>query len=264
MFPNATELEILRNFQANLTNILQSQDLTEGELSLRAGFEEENAITDILLGDSLPNMAVPIRIADALGIPVEVLLRDRKEHLEQEFDVLPTQEVDRQAARLLSAVFKSSARSLDRISDRPTLDSIVSWWKETEGDLSRSDQISPHFDLIRAAEALSAIPKIHHVGALGLTAKTLGSADTSRMENFLETLSKSDLAELNGHIRTVAHSGVGMITPQTRIVSFPETNETLEVSFVRLMLPVKDTSSNLFVLNYSTLLSESTPRRQAG
>lgn len=62
----------------------------------------------------------------------------------------------------------------------------------------------------------------------------------------------------------MAHSGVGMITPLKRIVPFPETNETVEVSFVRLMLPVRDTTGTLFVLNYSTLLSESTPRRQDG
>ena len=111
---------------------------------------------------------------------------------------------------------------------------------------------------------MTSIPRIHHVGALGLSATTLGSSENARLETFLETLSTSDRAELNGQIRSVAHSGVGMITPLKRIVPFPETNETVEVSFVRLMLPVRDASGTLFVLNYSTLLSESTPRRTDG
>lgn len=260
----ATELEVLDNFRANLQNIMKSQNLSEAELSARAGFEEEGALAEIMRGGSLPNLAAPVRLADALGIPVEVLLRDRNDHLQQQFEALPVQEVDRQAARLLSAVFKATERSLDRIGDRPTLDSIIAWWKETDGDLSQSDQIAPHFDLVSAAEALTSIPRIHHVGALGLSATTLGTAEHSRLETFLETLSTSDLAELNGQIRSVAHSGVGMITPLKRIVPFPETNETVEVSFVRLMLPVRDASGTLFVLNYSTLLSESTPRRTEG
>ncbi len=264
MASNISELNVLDNFKANLKSIMQAQNLSEAELSVRAGFDEEGAIAAMMRGGNMPNMAVPVRVADALGVPVDVLLRDRRDHLEHEFEALPVQEVDRQAARLLSAVFKSTERSLDRLGDRPTLDSIISWWKDTGGDLSASNQIAPHFDLVSAAEALTAVPRIHHVGALGLSATTLGSAESTRLETFLETLSTSDLAELNGQIRSVAHSGVGMITPLKRIVPFPETNETVEVSFVRLMLPVKDASGTLFVLNYSTLLSESTPRRQDG
>lgn len=259
-----TELEVLDNFRANLKNIMKSQNLSEAELSARAGFEKEDALAEIMRGGSLPNMVAPVRLADALGIPVEALLRDRNDHLQHEFEALPVQEVDRQAARLLSAVFKATERSLDRVGDRPTLDSIIAWWKETDGDLSQSAQIAPHFDLVSAAEALTSIPRIHHVGALGLSATTLGSSENARLETFLETLSTSDRAELNGQIRSVAHSGVGMITPLKRIVPFPETNETVEVSFVRLMLPVRDASGTLFVLNYSTLLSESTPRRTDG
>ncbi len=258
-----SEKEVLGSFKANLTSILRAQELTEAELSVLAGFSEEGAIAEIMQGDGLPNMAVPVRIADALGVSVEALLRDRREHLNQEFEALPVMEVDRQAARLLSAVFKSAERALAN-GERPSLDAIISWWKDTDGDLSRSDQISPHFDLISAAEALSAIPRIHHVGALGLSATTLGSAENVRLESFLETLSKSDLAQLNGQIKSVALSGVGLITPQKRIVEPPETNETMTVSFVRLMLPVKDASGTPFVMNYSTLLSESTPSKQDG
>lgn len=264
MSSNQTELDVLDSFRVNLKSIMKAQNLSEAELSVLAGFEDRGAVDAMMRGSSLPNMAAPVRLADALGVPVDVLLREPQAHLQQEFEAVPIQEVDKQAARLLSAVFRSAERSLDRIGTRPTLDSIISWWKETDGDLSRSDQIAPHFDLVSAAEALTSVPRIHHVGALGLTATTLGSAENARLENFLETLSTSDRAQLNGQIRSVATTGVGMITPLKRIVPFPETNETVEVSFVRLMLPVRDASGTLFVLNYSTLLSESTPRRQEG
>lgn len=257
-----TEMDVFDTFRTNLTHLLQSQNLSEAELSRRAGFPEDTAVSAMLKSNSLPNMAAPVRLADALGVPVDVLFRERDDHLRQSFTAIPMQEVDRHAAQLVSAIFHAAEKSIDRSGTRPTLDSIISWWKETDGDLSLGDQIFPHFDLVSAAEARSAIPRIHHVGALGLSATTLGSSENARLEKFLETLSTSDLKELNGHIQSVAHSGVGMITPLKRIVPIPETNETVEVSFVRLMLPVKDTSGSLFVLNYSTLLSESSPRRQ--
>ncbi len=259
-----TELEVLNTFKTNVTNILHAQNLSPAELSRRAGLEGQDAVSALLRGDALPNMLTPMRIADALGVPVDALLRDSTRTPKPAFEALSLQDVDHQAARFLCAVFEATEQSIDRVTDRPTLDAIISWWKDNDGDLSRSDQISPHFDLVRAADALSAIPKIHHVGALGLSATTLGAAENARLEKFLETLSTSDIEELNGHIRTVGHTGVGMITPQSRIVQLPETNETIEVSFVRLMLPVKDTAGTPFVLNYSALLSESKPSKLDG
>ena len=264
MSSGQTELDVLDNLKTNLKQILKAQSLSAAELSLRAGFKEDGAVAKMMGDSRLPDMGVMVQLANALGVPVDVLLRDARSHLQHQFEAVPIQEVDRQAAQLLSAVFTSAERSLDRIGTRPTLDSIISWWKETDGDLSRSDQIAPHFDLVSAAEALTSVPRIHHVGALGLSATTLGSTENEKLETFLESLSTSDLAELNGQIRSVAHTGVGMITPLKRIVSLPETNETVEVSFVRLMLPVRDVSGTLFVLNYSTLLSESAPSRQDG
>jgi transcriptional regulator with XRE-family HTH domain len=258
------EREVLTNFRTNIRQILRAQNLSEAELSRRAGFEDEGALAAMLQADSLPNMVAPMRLADALGVPMEALLREEKAHLKPDFEALPVEKVDREAARLLCAVFKATERAIDGVTNRPTLDSIIAWWKDSDGDLSSSDQISPHFDLVRAADALSAIPTVDHVGALGLSAMTLGSSANARLESFLRTLSMSDLEELNKNIRTVARTGIGMVTPQTRIVTFPETNETLEVSFVRLMLPVRDTAGIPFVLNYSTLLSESTPRKLDG
>lgn len=258
-----TEQKILENIRINLHQIMQTQSLTAEELSQRTGVRPDH-LAGILSGTQAPSLSMVVKLAEALELSVDVLLRGRLDHLAQEFQALPVHEVDRQAARLLSAVFRATERSLNRKGDQPTLDAIIAWWKDTDGDLSHSAQMTPHFDLVSAANALTAVPRIHHVGALGLSATTLGSAENARLERFLETLSTSDLAELNGQIRSVAHTGVGMITPLRRIVPLLETNETVEVRFVRLMLPVKDTQGTQFVLNYSTLLSESMPSSTEG
>lgn len=259
-----TEQELLSHFKENLQSILRAQNLSEAELSVRAGFEKNTAVTSMMQADVLPSMAAPMRLAAALGVPVDALMQDRNAHLENSFEALPVQKVDNEAARLLCAVFKAVDRAIDGVTDRPTLDSIISWWKETDGDLSSSDQLLPYFDLVKATETLQAIPKVTHVGNMGLSAETLGSSESARLTAFIRTLSMSDLEELNGNIRTVAHTGIGMVTPQKRIVSFPDSNESLQVSFIRLMLPVRDVSRTQYVLNYSTLLSESTPRKLDG
>lgn len=259
-----SEQELLSNFKHNLKSILRAQNLTEAELSVRAGFDQNTAVTAMMDAAALPSMAAPMRLADALGITVDALLQDRHQHLDTCFEALPVQKVDKQAARLLCAVFKAADRAIDGLTDRPTLDSIIAWWKDSDGDLSASDQLLPYFDLVKATETLNAIPKVSHVGAKGLSAETLGSSESDRLTAFLRTFSMSDLEELNKNIQTVAHTGVGMVSPQTRLVTFPESNEALQVSFVRLMLPVKDMSGTQFVLNYSTLLSESTPKKLDG
>jgi len=259
-----TDDTVLNNFKTNVEALLSKHGITHAELSQRAGYQDTDSVTSILSGTTLPNMAVPVRFAEALRVPVEVLLRDPNEHLARDFQVLPLQEIDTQAARLMSAIFKAAEKTLETTPARPTMDSIIAWWKETGGNIAACDQLSPHFDLVRPADADTAIPGIEHVGALGLTATTLKSTASDRMERFLASLTEVDLQELNMHIRTVTHSGVGMISPQTRIVELPELGEPLEVSFVRLMLPVTDAFGQPYVLNYSTLLSESKPKRQEG
>ncbi|SHH76206.1 helix-turn-helix domain-containing protein [Marivita hallyeonensis] len=254
---------ILKNFKTNIELMLVKHGLTDVELSERAGFDDKGQVNAILNSTSLPNMAVPMRLADALRVPVETLLRDPKEHLSQKLEVLPLQDVDARAAQLMTAIFKATEKTLERFGDRPTMDSIIAWWKETGGSLVQCDQLSPHFDLVEANSS-GGVPGVQHMGAMGLSATTLRSQQSARLEQFLATLNKTDLDELNTHIRTVSHSGVGMISPQTRVVELPELGDPIEVSFVRLMLPVTDISGQPYVLNYSTLLSESTPRRQEG
>lgn len=247
------ERELLGHLRGNLTRIMRAQDLSEREVAALAGLKD---LSGVLRGDALPSMAVPVRLAEALGVPVGELLRDPEEHLRPSFGVLPVDKVNERAARLLPSVLSATQRALDRSGERPSLDMIISWWKETRGDLSSGDQIAPHFDLVSAAEALSALPRVHQVGPQSLTARTLGSAETGRLERFLESLSATDLQELNRHIRSVSHSGIGVITPVRRVVTRPGTGETIPVSFVRLMLPVRDRKGRRFVLNYATLLSE--------
>ncbi|MFP7672883.1 helix-turn-helix transcriptional regulator [Marivita sp. S0852] len=255
---------VLKNFKTNIEQMLDRHGMTPAELSQRAGFDDAEQVASILNGTTLPNMAVPLRLANALDVPVEVLLRDPKHHLAKDFQVLPLQDVDQQAARLMSAIFKAAEKSLDAVSDRPTMDSIIAWWKETGGDLAQCAELTPHVDLIKPAEADGSIPGVQHVGPLGLSAATLGSSANERMERFLASLNDVDLQELNTHIRSVSHSGVGMISQQTRVVELPELDAPLEISFVRLMLPVTDAFGQPYVLNYSTLLSESTPKRHEG
>ena len=259
-----TDEAVLNNFETNLQLLLTKHGLSHEELSKRAGLADDASVATLLSGSTLPDISVPVRLAQAFDVPVEALLKDPKEHLVSDFEVLPLQDVDRHAANLLSAVFKATEKSLDHFSDRPTMDSIIAWWKETGGDLAQCEQLSPHFDVVEAAHDAHGIPEVQHMGALGLSATTLRSRESQRLKDFLSSLNDSDLVELNTHIRTVTRSGVGMISPQTRIVELPEYGETVEVSFVRLMLPVTDAFGQPFVLNYSTLLSESTPKRQDG
>ena len=62
-----TELEVFDRFRTNVTHILQSRNLTEAELSLRAGFDEEGAVTAMLRGATLPNISCSDSTASSQG-----------------------------------------------------------------------------------------------------------------------------------------------------------------------------------------------------
>ncbi len=68
-----SEQKLLSNFKHNLKSILRAQNLTEAELSVRAGFDENSAVTAMMDANALPSMAAPMRLAEALGITVDAL-----------------------------------------------------------------------------------------------------------------------------------------------------------------------------------------------
>ena len=259
-----TNLGTLELMKSNIIHLMKKRNLNRAQLSRAAGYKNINKVTTVLNGNSLPSIDFAARIADALDAEVGDLFRKHDELQATEFTIQPADIVEEKAANLVNAMLQSAHRQLIDMGNPPTIDAVSSWWQEHGGRLEACDQLAPHFDLVSGPKRDGSIPTIHKVGYKSLTAQTLKSHDTDMMAQFLRTLDEADLEGLQKCITTVSHSGIGLLSPQTRIVDMPGMVAPMEVSFMRLMLPVTDSDGTPYVLNFSTLVSESKLRNKSG
>lgn len=256
--------DTLETLKFNIERLMSVKQLNRAQLSRLAGYKNANKITTVLNGSSLPNIDFAARVANALEVDVGELFRKREELKATDFSIQPVDIVEEKATNLLNAIFQSAHRKLVEMGERPTMDLIASWWQECGGRLENCDQLAPHFDLITAPKPGDKLPSVHRVGYKSLTAHALNSHDSSKMMQFIRTLNEADAEDLHKCIRAVTYSGMGMITPQTRIVDLPGMDGPMQISFLRLMLPVTDEDGTPHILNFSTLMSESGQSSKSG
>ena len=257
-------LDTLETLKFNIERLMTANRLNRAQLSRQAGFKNQNKVTTVLNGSSMPNIDFAVRIAQALEVDIGELFRKSDELRDSEFTIQPVDMVEKKASNLLNAIFQSTHKKLLELGERPTIDLVASWWKECGGRLEACEQLVPHFDLIGVPKPGDRIPEVRQVGYKSLTAHALKSHDNGRMSQFIRTLNEADLDDLHKCIRTVSYSGMGMLTPQTRIVDLPGLGKPTEISFLRLMLPVTDEDGKPHILNFSTLMSESSQTRRSG
>ena len=257
-------LGTLETLKFNIERLMSARDVNRSQLSRAAGYKNANKVTTVMNGKSLPSIDFAVRIADALEVEVGELFQKHDQLHTTEFTVQPVDIVERKATNLLNSIFQSAHRKLVELGERPTMDLIASWWQENGGRLEACDQLAPHFDLIGVPQSGEKLPEVRRVGHKSLTAHALHSHESSAMSQFIRTLNESDLDDLRKCIKTVSYSGAGLITPQTRIVDMPGMAAPMQISFLRLMLPVTDKEGKPHILNFSTLMSESAPKSSSG
>lgn len=226
------------------------------ELSL-AIKKSRSYLTSYLNGSGAqePSFETICLLARELGVSVSYF-----DDSDSDFDMATASEIDRQAAHILTDVFRAARTKMLERGARPTLEMVVGWWQETNGKLIHSDQIIPFVDLVSPTDTKGEAPVVAHMGKRSLSAEALQSEATEKLQAFLSSLSYADMDELKRTVKTVHQSGIGIIAPQTRTVPDVHGGSDMQVNFVRLMLPVVDANDTPYVLNFSTLVSASSPK----
>lgn len=243
-----------------IQSLIDIQGRRVTELSLAIG-KSRGYLSGFLnrTGAEDPSFGTMSHLARELGVSLAYFDED-----EADFETTSARDIDRQASRMLTDVFRAARAKMLAQGSRPSMDDIVAWWQESRGKLENCDTLLPYVDLVSASATHHGAPEVAHVGALGLSAEALKSQDSSKLQSFIEKLNDADMAELKTTIATVSKIGVGMVTPQSRIVPATRISDSFRVDFVRLMLPVTDKTGAPYVLNFSTLLSVSSPKKYSG
>lgn len=239
------------DFHDRLKSFIQDSPFDYKSLSLEIG-QGERYISNLLSSKSDPGYSSVVKICSALGItPNQIAgLNDQITLAGGEID---NRVVSAQAERILTSVTREAHRKLSQRGARPLLDDVLTWWHQQGGVLSNFDTLSEHVDLYLAPEPGHKLPEPYKVGHNSLAAQSFGIESAEHLR-YLFTTFDQNLSESVRLAHVEATRGDPQLSIQEIDVLLPGHSFPLRFTYKRLLLPVKDSHGNDYVLNYSQAL----------
>lgn len=239
------------DFHQRLKALIQSSDYDYKSLSLKIG-QGERYISNLLSNRSDPGYSSVVKICSALGLtPNQIAGLD--DQITLAGGDLDAQVVTTHADRILSAVTKEAHRKLATRGAQPLLDDVLTWWHQQGGVLSNFDTLSEHVDLYRAPTPDMRLPEPFKIGQQSLATRSFGVNSVEHLRYLFTTFDEKVSESVRmAHVET--SKGEPQLSIQELDVTLPGHSFPLRFVYKRLLLPVKDTHGNNYVLNYSQAL----------
>ncbi|WP_371224486.1 helix-turn-helix domain-containing protein [Roseovarius sp. 2305UL8-3] len=241
----------MTDFHYRLKALIQDSEYDYKSLSLKIG-QGERYISNLLSNQSDPGYSSVVKICSALGLtPNQIAgLDDQITLAGTEAD---TRVVSAHAERILTAVTKEAHRKLASRGAQPLLDDVLTWWHQQGGILANFDALSEHVDLYRAPRPDARLPDPYKIGEQSLATRSFGINSAEHLRHLFTTFeSKLSESVTLAHVETT--KGDPQLSIQEIDVTLPGHTFPLRFTYKRLLLPVKDTQGNGYVLNYSQAL----------
>ncbi|WP_157707340.1 helix-turn-helix domain-containing protein [Roseovarius faecimaris] len=241
----------MTDFHTRLKALIQNSDYDYKSLSLKIG-QGERYISNLLSNKSDPGYSSVVKICSALGLtPNQIAGLD--DQITLAGTDVDTRVVSAHAEKILTAVTKEAHRKLATRGAQPLLDDVLTWWYQQGGVLSNFDTLSEHVDLYRAPTPDTPLPDPYKIGSQSLATRSFGVNSTEHLRYLFTTFDKkiSDAVRL-AHVETT--KGDPQLSVQELDVTLPGHSFPLRFVYKRLLLPVRDTAGNGYVLNYSQAL----------
>lgn len=241
----------MTDFHHRLKALIQNSDYDYKSLSLKIG-QGERYISNLLANRSDPGYSSVVRICSALGLtPNQIAgLDDQISLAGSDAD---TSVVSAHAERILAAVTREAHRKLATRGAQPLLDDVLSWWYQQNGLLANFDTLSEHVDLYRAPDSDARLPDPYKIGAQSLATRSFGVNSTEHLRYLFSTFDAT-LSQSVAQSHLEVTKGDPQLSIQEIDVTLPGHSFPLRFVYKRLLLPVRDTSGNAYVLNYSQAL----------
>jgi transcriptional regulator with XRE-family HTH domain len=239
------------DFHLRLKTLIQHSDYDYKSLSLKIG-QGERYISNLLSSKSDPGYSSVVKICSALGLtPNQIAGLD--DQITLAGTGAETSFASAHAEKILAAVTREAHRKLATRGAQPLLDDVLTWWHQQGGLLTNFDALSEHVDLYRAPEPNARLPDPFKIGQQSLATRSFGINSTEHLRYLFTTFDEKLCESV-----TMAHVETNKGDPQLSIqeidVTLPGHVFPLRFTYKRLLLPVRDTENNEYILNYSQAL----------
>ena len=238
---------MLEIFKSNLAFWIAKREISRAELSRKAGYNQ-NKVTAILNGASMPSISVAVRFAAVLGISANDLLYPRPE-IGVEFQDGDRSWQDRGAD---SAISNHLNRQVGEDTKGSITEFLLDWQGATNGDLGELGDIRQKIELFGSPDACLMLPKPIEVGKASLAATVFGIENAEHLEKMFRASDKTiATAVAESHFKAL--SGEAKVD-YFRMNVVEDGKVIYGVDYRRILMRGFDRApggSNTYVLNYS-------------
>ena len=242
--------DVEKRFFDNVRSRIRDLGLSSRALSLRMG-RNEFYIATLLKGGSRLRVDTLLDLAEALETDPMALLRG-----EEGGGVLAVSQSQSHASRKATALLQQALHLLGPAPDDcgpPNFEEVLSWWRDTGGQLVNCDHIIEHCDLHRAPVDDGPRTEVWRLGASSLATKIIGSQSIDRLHQEMDKAIPDDSRRVTNAYLT-ALSGSPIISCES-LRGKLTSEDTLRLDYDRLLLPVVNEQGERLVLNYSKEVS---------
>lgn len=237
--------DTLSYFFGNLARLIAAAHVTPRQLSAEIG-RNPDFVGELMRRRASPDLDVVYALAQALSVDVADLLRPGPS-----FAFVAENTRNYWAERVAEGVLATALEeSRQRTAfEAPTIDAVLNWWHVNGGLLTDMDKFDQYVELFARPDTANPRPIPRRMGSRSLAARELGITTIEQLNGIFES-SEPAVA------RSVAMAHASVIDGQPRlsfhsILADMSNGQFVKMSYMRLLLPVRDGDGQRYVLNYS-------------
>ena len=237
--------EVLSYFFGNLARLIGEARMTPRQLSQTIG-RETDYVSDLMRRRVSPDLEAVYAMAEALRVDVADLLRPGPafgfvaEHSRNYW-------AEKVAEKVLATALEDSRQKA--AFEAPTIDAVLNWWHVNGGLLADMEKLEQYVELFSPPDPTAMLPVPYRMGPQSLAARELNISTIEQLSGIFES---SEPAV--GRSVALAHADVIHGQPKLSFHSITadmSNGQLVKLTYIRLLLPVRDRDGQRYVLNYS-------------
>lgn len=232
-------------FFGNLSRLMTEARITPRQLSAEIG-RDADYLGDMIRRRSSPDLEAVYGIAEALRVDVADLLRPGPS-----FGFTARQPgkywAEQLAEKVLAGALEASRQRTDF--EPPTLDAVLNWWHANGGLLTGMEKLEQYIEIFSPPDSTVMRPVPRRMGRQSLAARELNISTIEQLNGIFENSEPAVARSV-----ALAHASVVEGQPQLSfhtIVADMSTGHLVKMSYMRLLLPVRDADGQRYIMNYS-------------
>lgn len=236
--------ETLGYFFGNLARLIGEARMTPRQLSDAIGREPDH-VANLMRRRISPDLEAVYAMAEVLKVDVADLLRPGPS-----FGITADDSRNYWAEKVAEKVLAGALEeSRQRTSEAPTLDAVLNWWHSTGGLLTDMEKLDQYVEIFDRPDTAQMRPVPVRMGKQSLAARELGISTVEQLQQVFES-SEPGVRRLVAMAHSDVIGGQPKLSCHSILIDM-SSGQLVKLSYVRLLLPVRDGEGQRYVMNYS-------------